>query len=54
MRWRAALRAPLGLVAAGRPWPAMSEGIRGNTDESWLRGDTYLAKNKLLAENESR
>lgn len=54
MRWAAALRAPLGLVAAGRPRPAMSERICGNPDESRLRGATYLAKNRLLAKEEGK
>jgi hypothetical protein len=29
---------------------AMSADIRGNTDESWSRGLSYLIRNKLLAE----
>lgn len=41
-------------VVAERTSAAMSVDIRGNTDESWLRGVTYLAKNRLLAKDESK
>lgn len=41
-------------VVAERTMEAMSVDIRGNTDESWLRGVKYLAKNRLLAKDESK
>lgn len=41
-------------VVAERTTEAMSVDIRGNTDESWLRGVKYLAKNRLLAKDENR
>ena len=36
-------------VAAGKLAFVHSVDIRGNTDESWTRGITYLVKNYLLA-----
>ena len=36
-------------VAAGKLVFVHSVDIRGNTDESWTRGITYLVKNYLLA-----
>ncbi|MEW5963442.1 MAG: DUF3280 domain-containing protein [Pseudomonadota bacterium] len=41
-------------VVAERTTKAMSVDIRGNTDESWLRGVKYLAKNRLLAKDVSK
>jgi hypothetical protein len=37
-------------VAAGKLAFVHSVDIRGNTDESWTRGVTYLVKNYLLAD----
>jgi hypothetical protein len=37
-------------VETGKLVRAMSADIRGNTDETWLRGIRWLVKNRLLAE----
>jgi Protein of unknown function (DUF2380) len=39
---------------SGKLMRAMSVDIRGNTDETWLRGIRYLVKNQLLAEEVPR
>ena len=36
-------------VATEKRTRTMSVDIRGNTDESWLRGISYLLRNQLLA-----
>ncbi len=38
-------------AASGDLLRAMSVDIRGNTDESWLRGVSYLARNRLLEDD---
>lgn len=37
-------------VQSGQVTQVMSSDIRGNTDESWLRGVRYVIKNQLFAE----
>ncbi len=37
-------------VASGRLVAAMSADIRGNTDQSWSRGVSWLVRNRLLAD----
>ena len=37
-------------VKSGKPIRAGQVDIRGNTDETWLRGVRWLVKNRLLAE----
>ena len=37
-------------MAGSAPRRAMSVDIRGNTDESWSRGLSYLVRNRLLAD----
>ncbi len=37
-------------AGTGKLVRAMSVDIRGNTDETWLRGIRWLVKNRLLAE----
>lgn len=38
-------------VHTGRLITSMSADLRGNTDESWSRATSYLARNRLLAPN---
>jgi hypothetical protein len=38
-------------VPTGRLVASMSVDLRGNTDESWSRGMSYLLRNRLLAPN---
>lgn len=38
-------------TATGKPLQAMSADLRGNTDESWSRGVSYLLRNRLLKQS---
>ncbi len=39
-------------TATGKPLRAMSADLRGNTDESWSRGVSYLLRHRLLKPSE--
>lgn len=41
-------------VAKGEPIRSMTVTIQGNTDEAWVRGVRWLAKNRLFAESTTR